>query len=136
MAHPYKQKYNNFNGPGHQSPAHIIGPIGRQVTKRILKPIGNKLDNLWQATKNAFVKKNSVGDIDWNKTKSHIGKLTMTQAALVKGSDMLRSFDEQNEMIRERDNLRSNEDQWDKTINDKLRITNEPNLDSILKANK
>ena len=20
MAHPYKQKYNNFNGPGHQSP--------------------------------------------------------------------------------------------------------------------
>ena len=46
------------------------------------------------------------------------------------------SFDEQNEMIRERDNLRSNEDQWDKTINDKLRITNEPNLDSILKANK
>ena len=21
MAHPYKQKYNNFNGPGHESPA-------------------------------------------------------------------------------------------------------------------
>ena len=24
MAHPYKQKYNNFNGPGHQSPANNI----------------------------------------------------------------------------------------------------------------
>ena len=131
MAHPYKQKYNNFSGPGHQSPANVLNP-----KKWLYKKIGGKLDNLWQATKNAFVKKNSVGDIVWNKTKSHIGKLTLTQAGLVKGSDMLRSFDEQNEMIRERDNLRSNEDQWDKTINDKLRITNEPNLDSILKANK
>ena len=134
MAHPYKQKYSNFNGPGHQSPVNIIP----NPKKWIWKKVTGGLDNLWKATKNSFVKKNSVGDIDWNKTKSHIGKLTLTQAGLVKGSDMLRSFDEQNEMIRERDNLRSNEDYWDKTINEQLRINKdkEINLDSIIKANK
>ena len=133
MAHPYKQKYNNFNGPGHQSPAHIIGPVGRAILKGF-----NKLKNLGKATKNSFVKKNSVGDIDWNKTKSHIGKMTIGQTALIKGADLLSAANEQNEMIRERDNLRSNEDQWDKTINDKLRINKdkEINLDSIIKANK
>jgi len=133
MAHPYKQKYNNFNGPGHQSPANVVNP-----KKFIFKKIGNKLDNLWQATKNAFVKKNSVGDIDWNKTKSHIGKLTIGQGALIKGGDILTAANEQNEMIRERDNLPSNEGYWDKTINDQLRINKdkEINLDSIIKANK
>jgi len=133
MAHPYKQKYNNFNGPGHQSPANVVNP-----KKFIFKKIGNKLDNLWQATKNAFVKKNSVGDIDWNKTKSHIGKLTIGQGALIKGGDILTAANEQNEMIRERDNLPSNEDYWDKTINEQLRINKdkEINLDSIIKANK
>ena len=134
MAHPYKQKYNNFNGPGHQSPANNI--IAKEIVKRVVKPVSRKLDDLWKGAKNAFVKRKFDNSVDWTKTKSNIGKLTLGQAAIVKGGDMLNAANEQNEMIRERDNLRSNEDYLDKTINNKLRITNEPNLDSILKANR
>ena len=37
MAHPYKQKYNNFNGPGHQSPANNIVKAGFELIKGGLK---------------------------------------------------------------------------------------------------
>ena len=37
MAHPYKQKYNNFNGPGHQSPANNIVRGGFELIKQGLK---------------------------------------------------------------------------------------------------
>tara|TARA_Y100000004_G_C8591257_1_gene276531 strand:- start:8 stop:418 length:411 start_codon:yes stop_codon:yes gene_type:complete len=43
MAHPYKQKYNNFNGPGHQSPAHSLkglwelGKLGVKWGKNLFK---------------------------------------------------------------------------------------------------
>ena len=37
MAHPYKQKYNNFNGPGHQSPANNIVRGGVELIKQGLK---------------------------------------------------------------------------------------------------
>ena len=57
MAHPYKQKYNNFNGPGHQSPTPYIAPIGRFVAKKVLKPISNKVygrKEIEQAFRNRF----------------------------------------------------------------------------------
>ena len=135
MAHPYKQKYNNFNGPGHQSPVESW-KIGWKILEGGYKLGKNQLGKLWKGTKNAFVKRNFDNSVDWTKTKSHLGKLAIGQAALVKGGDMLKSFNEENERIRERDNLRSNEEQWDKTINNKLRITNEPNLDSLINTKK
>ena len=136
MAHPYKQKYNKFNSPGHESPAHVIGPIGRQITKRILKPISNKLDDIWKATKNTFVSRKFDNSIDWTKTKSDIGKMTIVGTAVGGGISGIEN--ERSRVVNEiaRDNIQ--EPQVIKTINDKFKINKnkEINLDSIIKANK
>ena len=75
MAHPYKQKYNNFNGPGHQSPANNV--VVKEIFKKIAKPISRKIDDFWRAAKKSFVSKKFDNSIDWTKTKSKLGKMTI-----------------------------------------------------------
>ena len=137
MAHPYKQKYNNFNGPGHQSPTPYIAPIGRFVAKKVLKPISNKLDDIWQATKKTFgPSRKWDNSIDWTKTKSDIGKMTIGGTIIGKG---ISGLEEGKEKISprfkiDRDNIP--EPQSIKLIDDKFKIKKEINLDSLLKAYK
>ena len=137
MAHPYKQKYNNFNGPGHQSPAPFLAPLGRAITKRVLKPIGNKLDDMWQATKNSFVSRNFDDSINWTKTKSDIGKMTIGGTIIGKGISGVEKERERVVNAIVNDNIQ--EPKRIKIINDKFSPTrekNEINLDSMIKANK
>jgi|GEM_PF-5563126 len=130
MAHPYKQKYNNFNGPGHQSPANNV--IGKEIVKRLIKPIGRKLDDIWQGAKKAFdprVKKwdNSV---DWSKTKSKIGKYTI--GGTIIGGGIEGAEKERQRVVNTivRDNIP--EPPTIKMINDKMKIKQDFNLDSLI----
>ncbi len=77
MAHPYKQKYNNFNGPGHDSPAE--NKLIYKLLEKASKPVRRKLDDIWQASKKVFDPRVRKWDnsVDWSKTKSRIGKLTI-----------------------------------------------------------
>ena len=116
MAHPYKQKYNNFNGPGHESPANNI--IGKEIAKRLLKPIGRKLDDVWSATKKGAqswfgpVKKPMDTAIDWKKTKQKYGYMTgagiIYDQATVKESE--RELYDTNEMIQDNPALNQSRD--------------------------
>tara|TARA_Y100001951_G_C11205863_1_gene219938 strand:- start:206 stop:610 length:405 start_codon:yes stop_codon:yes gene_type:complete len=134
MAHPYKQKYNNFNGPGHQSPANNI--IGKEIGKRIVKPVIKKLDDLWKATKNSFVSRKFDNSIDWTKTKSKIGKLTIGGTLINQGVSGVEKERERVVNAIVQDNIQ--EPKNVKIINDKFKINKdkEVNLDSILKANR
>ncbi len=136
MAHPYKQKYNNFNGPGHQSPAPFLAPLGRAITKRVLKPISNKLDDMWQATKNSFVSRNFDDSINWTKTKNKIGKTTLVGGGVAGGLSAIEGERERVVNAIVRDNIPENK--TSKIIDNKFNIKKdkEINLDSIIKANK
>ena len=113
MAHPYKQKYNSFNGPGHQSPANVTNP-----KKFIFKKIGNKLDDLWAATKKGAqswfgpVKKPMDTAIDWKKTKQKYGYMTgagiIYDQATTKESE--RELYDKNEMIKDNPALNQSRD--------------------------
>ena len=139
MAHPYKQKYNNFNGPGHQSPANNV--IGKEIFKKIFKPVTRKLDDLWQRAKKAFdprVKKwdNSV---DWSKTKSKIGKLTIGGTILGKSTELYHSNERDKAQIAQ-DNVQVHNPRYPKGVTTS-NVTSEEQeqkriLDSIIKANK
>ena len=136
MAHPYKQKYNNFNGPGHQSPAPFLAPLGRAITKRVLKPISNKLDDMWQATKNSFVSRKWDNSVDWDKTKSNIGKMTIGGTIIGKGISGVEGERQRVVNAIVRDNIPENK--TSKIIDNKFNIKKdkEINLDSIIKDNK
>ena len=137
MAHPYKQKYNNFAGPGHQSPTPYIAPIGRFVAKKVLKPISNKIDDIWQATKKTFgPSRKWDNSVDWTKTKSNIGKMTIGGTIIGKGISGIEGERQRVVNAIVKDNIQ--EPKTIKIINDKFNINKdkEINLDSIIKANK
>ena len=129
MAHPYKQKYNNFNGPGHKSPANNI--VGKYISKQILKPISRKLDDIWKATKSTFgPSRKWDNSVDWTRTKSDIGKMTIGGTIIGKGISGAEG--ERQRVINgiQRDNIL--EPQSIKIINDKMTIKPDVNLDSLI----
>ena len=132
MAHPYKQKYNNFNGPGHQSPANIIP----NPKKWIWKKITGGLDDIWKATKNSFVSRNFDNSINWTKTKNKIGKTTLVGGGVAGGLSAIEGERQRVVNAIVTDNIQ--EPKTIKIINDKFKVNKdkEINLDSIIKANK
>tara|TARA_Y100000004_G_C8743315_1_gene339304 strand:+ start:49 stop:477 length:429 start_codon:yes stop_codon:yes gene_type:complete len=80
MAHPYKQKYNNFNGPGHESPAPYIGAAYKTAKNLIWKPIKNLFKRSPKSTK--FVPIDSPKG--WKKIQEQIGKRYVDDAGKIK----------------------------------------------------
>ena len=136
MAHPYKQKYNNFNGPGHQSPAENRFKLPYKILEGAYKLGKNKLDDIWKATKNSFVSRNFDDSINWTKTKSDIGKMTI--GGTVIGGGISGAEKERSRVVNAIVNDNIPEPKTIKIINDNFKINKnkEINLDSILKANK
>jgi len=80
MAHPYKQKYNNFNGPGHQSPANNIGKALWELGKAGIK-YGKKLFTKTPKSPK-FVPVDSPKG--WKKIQETIGKRYVDDAGKIK----------------------------------------------------
>ena len=80
MAHPYKQKYNNFNGPGHMSPANNIGKALWELGKAGIK-YGK---NLFKRTPKSptFVPIDSPKG--WKKIQETIGKRYVDDSGKIK----------------------------------------------------
>jgi len=87
MAHPYKQKYNNFNGPGHNSPAES----GKLVYK-ILEKAYNVGKNLFKRSpKNTkFVPVDSPKG--WKKIQEQIGKRYVDDAGKLRKTNVATDF--------------------------------------------
>ena len=83
MAHPYKQKYNNFNGPGHSSPAQSYA-----AGWKLLKKLG---EGAYKYGKNLFTKtpkSPKFVPIDspkgWKKIQETIGKRYVDDSGKIK----------------------------------------------------
>ncbi len=88
MAHPYKQKYNNFNGPGHQSPANNVGKVLWELGKAGIKYGKNLFKRSPKNTK--FVPVDSPKS--WTKIQEQIGKRYVDDAGKIKKMNVATDF--------------------------------------------
>ena len=84
MAHPYKQKYNNFNGPGHESPAPYLGAAWKLVKS------GIKYGKSLFKTSPKFVPVDSPKG--WKKIQETIGKRYVDDAGKIRKMNVAKDF--------------------------------------------